>query len=202
MKRSPTPPADPGFGVEIRRGQRAIDLAPDEAPLLAPRAATVATSSVRRPVNRQQQILGGVLVAALLAVAALFGLSWFAAQPPGNVLARINGETISVDQVDKEILLNRAMTALLNGEEETLSRSATVESLIERRMQAQDATHAGVKATDAEVNGFINSLLERNGKTAAELETALTGYGLTHDDLYAEWRDVVQINSYIGLNVV
>ncbi|HUS16646.1 MAG TPA: redoxin domain-containing protein, partial [Chloroflexia bacterium] len=94
------------------------------------------------------------------------------------------------------------MTALLNGEEETLSRSATVESLIERRMQAQDATHAGVKATDAEVNGFINSLLERNGKTAAELETALTGYGLTRDDLYAEWRDVVQINSYIGLNVV
>ena len=29
-----------------------------------------------------------------------------------------------------------------------------------------------------------------------------TGYGLTREDLYAEQRDIVLINSYIGLKVV
>jgi peroxiredoxin len=35
-----------------------------------------------------------------------------------------------------------------------------------------------------------------------DLDTALKGYGLTRADLYADQRDVVAINSYIGLNVV
>jgi peroxiredoxin len=99
-------------------------------------------------------------------------------------------------------LLNRALTALLTGDEQTLSRSATVESLIDRRMRAQDAARAGIKVSDADVEGFVQTLLTRNGKTMDDLDTALKGYGLTRADLYADQRDVVAINSYIGLNVV
>jgi peroxiredoxin len=68
-------------------------------------------------------------------------------------------------------------------------------------MKAQDAARAGVTVTDADVEHFIEGLLTQQGKTPAELDTALTGYGLTRADLVAEQHDVVLINSYIGLKV-
>jgi peroxiredoxin len=202
-------PVDPGFNVEIRRGQRALDqeAAPRPPVAKAGRRAPEAEAAwggvrVKRRAKVQQKILAGVLIFAVLVVAGFFALSWWSTQPPAGVLARVNGENITVQQVDREILLNRALTALLTGDEQTLSRSATVESLIDRRMRAQDAARAGIKVSDADVEGFVQTLLTRNGKTMDDLDTALKGYGLTRADLYADQRDVVAINSYIGLNVV
>ncbi len=202
-------PVDPGFNVEIRRGQRALDqeAAPRTPVAKAGRRAPEAEAAwggvrVKRRAKVQQKILAGVLIFAVLVVAGFFALSWWSTQPPAGVLARVNGENITVQQVDREILLNRALTALLTGDEQTLSRSATVESLIDRRMRAQDAARAGIKVSDADVEGFVQTLLTRNGKTMDDLDTALKGYGLTRADLYADQRDVVAINSYIGLNVV
>lgn len=202
-------PAEPGFNVEIRRGQRALDqeTAPRPPAAKAARRAPEAEAAwggvrVKRRAKLQQKVLAGVLILAVLVVAAFFGLSWWSTQPPAGVLARVNGENITVQQVDREILLNRALTALLTGDEQTLSRSATVESLIDRRMRAQDAARAGIKVSDADVEGFVQTLITRNGKTMDDLDTALKGYGLTRADLYADQRDVVAINSYIGLNVV
>jgi len=196
---SSDPPGDPGFGVDIRRGRRAVETPPG-APVPAAGAPPVRPAARGRR-NLQQRVLGGVLVAALLLVAAVFAISWWSAQPPPGVLARVNGEDITVAQVDHEILINRALTALLNGAEETPSRSATVEDLIDRRMKAQDATRAGVAVSDADVAGFVQSLIARSGKSLDELDKALKGYGLTRADLYAEQRDIVLINSYIGLDV-
>jgi peroxiredoxin len=203
-------PAEPGFNVEIRRGQRAVDQQAALHPAAGANAGRRAPEAeaawggvrVKRRVKLQQKILAGVLVLAALVVAAFFALSWWSTQPPAGVLARVNGENITVQEVDREILLNRALTALLTGDEQTLSRSATVESLIDRRMRAQDAARAGIKVSDADIDAFVQTLITRNGKTMDDLDTALKGYGLTRADLYADQRDVVAINSYIGLKVV
>ena len=210
MTRSASPPSDPGFEVEIQRGRRAVDVAGPGSPAAppGPPAATERTIGAgparpvaRRRANLQQRVLTGVLIAAILVVAGVFALSWWSAQPPPGVLARVNGENITVAQVDREILLNRAITALLSGKEETPSRFTTVESLIDRRMKAQDAERAQVPVADADIAAFVANLITRNGKTMDDLDTALQGYGLTRADLYAEQRDVVLINSYIGLKV-
>src|SRR4051812_29423194 len=224
MSGSPSsPPPDPGFGVEIRRGRRAVDTAPDPVdgsadPLVAdqptrvlvpggtqPATGKVRPAKVPTPARRrgglQQRVLGGVLLAALLIVLGAFAYSWWSTQPPPGVLARVNGENITIAEVDREILVNRALTALLAGEETTPSRFSTVESLIDRYMRAQDARRAGISVTDADVEKFVADLLSRQDKTLDDLDTALRGYGLTRADFIAEQRDVVLINSYIGLKV-
>src|SRR6476661_1150432 len=175
--------------------------APAAAEARPARLSSVAARPARAQ-RTQQRVLAGVLIAAVVIVAGAFAFSWWSAQPPAGVLARINGEDIRVDQVDHEILLNRAMTALLSGKEVAPSRSATVEDLLDRRMKARDAAAAGVTVSDADVQNFVRRLLDQNGKTEADLDEALKGYGLTREDLYAEQRDIVLINSYIGLKVV
>jgi cytochrome c biogenesis protein CcmG/thiol:disulfide interchange protein DsbE len=201
MSRSSSqPPADPGFEVDIRRGRRAVD-APAPAEARPARLSSVAARPARAQ-QTQQRVLAGVLIAALILVVGAFAFSWWSAQPPAGVLARINGEDIRVEQVDREILLNRAMTALLSGNEVAPSRSATVEDLLDRRMKARDAAAAGMTVSDSDVENFVRRLLDQNGKTEADLDEALKGYGLTRADLYAEQRDIVLINSYIGLKVV
>ena len=198
MKNAPSnQSADPGFGVEIRRGQRAVDSSP--APVAAPHPSTVPRAA--RAGARQNRVLAGLLVAASGIVVALFAFSWVSAQPPADALARVNGEVITNAQVDREILVNRALTALLNDKEETPSRNSALESLIDVRMRAQDATRAGITVSDADVAPFVETLVTRNGKTPANLDVALKGYGLTRADLYAEQRDVLLVNRYIGLNV-
>ena len=191
------PPADPGFGVEIRRGQRAVDSSP--APVAVPHPSMVPRAA--RAGARQNRVLAGLLVAAGGIVVALFAFSWVSAQPPADALARVNGEVITNAQVDREIMVNRALTALLTDKEETPSRNSALESLIDVRMRAQDAARAGITVSDADVAPFVETLVTRNGKTPADLDVALKGYGLTRADLYAEQRDVLLVNRYIGLNV-
>ena len=98
-------------------------------------------------------------------------------RPPG-ALARVNGEYITTAQVDREILLNRALSALANnGQEVATTRGDVLESLISRRMQAQDATKAGVTITHAEVDDWIDSILQRQGGRGAvdEARSKATG---------------------------
>ena len=156
MSRSSSqPPADPGFEVDIRRGRRAVD-APAPAPAEArPARLSAVAARPARAQQTQQRVLAGVLIAAVAIVAGAFAFSWWSAQPPAGVLARINGEDIRVDQVDHEILLNRAMTALLSGKEVAPSRSATVEDLLDRRMKRATPPAAGVTVSDADVQNFV-----------------------------------------------
>lgn len=198
MKQSQSqPPADPGFGVEIRRGGRAVAETTPAPPVVTRTAAPVAA----RPRGRQNQVLTSLLVVAGLIVVGFFAFSWYSAQPPPDALVRVNGEVVTTGQVDREILINRAVTALITGKEETISRSSALDSLIERRMRVQDAIRAGVTVGDDDVNAFVAAVLKQNEKTSDDLDTALKGYGLTRAEFNNEQRDVVLINRYIGLKV-
>ncbi len=203
MKDSTSAPApDPGFQVDIHRGGRAVNDAPVEhtPPPREPGRLATPVAAPRRRMRTQQRVLAGVLVVALLVLVGAFALSFYSAAPPG-VLARVNGQNITNADVDQEILINRALTALFTGQEQTPSRFSVLESLIDRRMKAQDAARAGIKVTDADVEQFVANLLAQQNKSLADLDTALKGYGLTRADLLAEQHDVVLINTYIGLKV-
>ncbi len=190
-KRSPTPPS---FEVDIRSGGRAATPAPAGEAASGPR--TLSPVAQRRARNRRRLILAG-LGLLLVAVAALAG-AWWVGQPPPNVLARVNGENITNEQVDRELLLNRALTALANdGKEVPTTRSAVLEDLISRRMQAQDAARAGVTLTDAQVDDWILTYFQGRKWSKAQVMEALTGYGLTWDDMLAGFHDVALINTYL-----
>ena len=62
-----TPPADPGFEVDIRRGRRAVDSAPAPAPRCESSSGTRLSSVAARPARAQQtqqRVLAAVLIAA------------------------------------------------------------------------------------------------------------------------------------------
>ncbi|MGI8587644.1 MAG: redoxin domain-containing protein [Chloroflexia bacterium] len=192
---------DPGFEVEISRGGRAAaELSP--ARIATPVNVGPPHLAARSRRGLQQRVLAGVLAVAVVFVAVVFAVAWWSAQPPAGVLARVNGEEITVAQVDKKILISRAITALLNGKEETPSRGAILDSLIQERMQAQDAARAGVSVSDDEIAQFVQSRVEANGKSVSDLDTALKGYGLTRADFYADQKPFLLINKYVGEKVV
>ena len=188
----------PSFAVDLRRGRRAV-LATAPAASPAARPVSAVAQGKARARRRWLPALGGLGLAALLAL----GVAWWVSPPPRDALARVNDEYITVQQVDKEMLLNRALSALANeGQEVGTTRGAVLESLIAQRMQAQDGAKAGVTVTDADMDAWIESVLARNAWTPAQLDEALTGYGLNRADFVASVRDTVLINRYIGEFVV
>ena len=188
-----------GFEVDIRRGRRAATPAAARSAGSSARPLTPAAQRKARAWRRWTLALGGLGLVALLAL----GVAWWVSRPPRDALARVNDEYITVQQVDKEILLNRALSALANeGQEVGATRGAVLESLIAQRMQAQDASRAGVTVSDEDVAAWLESVLARNQWTEAELDEALTGYGLSRADFIASVRDTVLINRYIGEYVI
>lgn len=184
----------PGFEVDIRSGGRAAPPAAASEAVPAPR--TLSPVAQRRARTRRRLILAGA--GLIVALVAALGVIWWVGQPPPNVLARVNGENITSEQVDHELLMNRALTALANdGKEVSTTRSAVLEDLISRRMQAQDAARAGVTLTDAQVNDWILTYFQGRKWTKAQVMEALTGYGLTWDDMLISFRDVAVINTYL-----
>lgn len=189
-KRSTAPPK---FEVDIRSGGRGA--APVQTGDAEP-PRVLSPVALRKARTRRRLLMAGagLLVVAVVVLAGI----WWAAQPPANVLARVNGESITLEQVDREILLNRALTALANdGKEVSTTRSAVLEDLISRRMQAQDATRAGLALTDAQVDTWTLAYFQGQKWTRAQVTEALTGYGLTWDDLRTGFRETALINTYL-----
>ncbi len=195
---APAGPPAPAFAVHIHRGNRALD----EAPAAEPSAGVDAPSTRRSPAAQRKARtrrragwgLAGLIGLALIAL----GLAWWIGQPPRGVLARVNGEYITTPQVDREILLNRAISALANnGQGINETRTATMERLISELIQAQAAHRAGAQVTDVDVRAAIASLIAREGWTPAQLEAALTRQDLSWADLQASLQNSVLINRYI-----
>src|SRR6188472_1403220 len=97
----------PGFEVDIRSGRRAATPAAEHPAAPVVRPLTPAAQRKARARRRWLVALGGLGLVALLAL----GVAWWVTRPPRDALARVNDEYITVQQVDQELLLNRALSA-------------------------------------------------------------------------------------------
>jgi peroxiredoxin len=199
----PTQHTDPdlGFEVEIKTSGRAYDSGqparPAEPPTLSPARAAAKAQARRRNIT---------LLIASVAGLAILGLWVFVTNPtfnvPSDAVARVNGEYIYNGEVTREIDLARATFELARSDEEPQSPGQVLETLIDRKLQTQDAKRNGVTVTQQEVDAALDGVIERLGVTESEMESTLARYNLTLDDLRVPVADAFLINKYIGAFVV
>ncbi|MEA2573604.1 MAG: hypothetical protein QOH93_902 [Chloroflexia bacterium] len=200
---NPTQRTDPdlGFEVEIKTSGRAYDSGqiarPLEPPALSPARAAAKAQARRRNIT--------ILIAAVVGLAVL-GLWMFLSNPslnvPSDAVARVNGEYIYNSEVAREIDLARATFELAKSNEQTQSPGQVLETLIDRKLQTQDAKRNGVTVSQAEVDAALKGVIDRLGVTEADMQATLARYNLTLNDLRVPVADAYLINKYIGTFIV
>lgn len=192
---------DLGFEVEIKTSGRAHDsgqqAAPATPPALSPARAAAKAQARRRNLTLLIVGLGGV---------AIIGLWVLISNPnfnvPSDAVARVNGEYIYNQDVTREIDLARATFELANSEEKPQSPGQVLETLIDRKLQTQDAKRNGVTVSEQEIDAALKGVLDRLGVSDEEMQSTLEKYNLTLDDLRVPVSDAYLINKHLGANVV
>lgn len=198
----PTKHTDPdlGFEVEIKTSGRAYDAVQPTlpaAPTLSPTRAAAKAQARRR--NLILLIVGAVGLAVL-------GLWVFLSNPnfnmPSDAVARVNGEYIYNKDVTREIDLARATFELAKSSEQPQSPGQVLETLIDRKLQTQDAKRNGVTVSEQEIDAALKGVLDRLKVSEEAMQTTLERYNLGLEDLRLTVSDAYLINKYIGAFVV
>lgn len=201
----PTPHTDSdpdlGFEVEIKTSGRAYDHGQPSSPG-APATVSPTRAAAKAQARRRNLTLLILGVAAL----AIAGLWAFLSNPnfnvPSDAVARVNGEYIYNGEVTREIDLARATFELAKSDEQPQSPGQVLETLIDRKLQTQDARRNGVAVSQAEVDAALKGVLDRLKVTEEEMQSTLEKYNLTLDDLRVPVSDAYLINKYIGTFIV
>lgn len=147
-------------------------------------------------------LLGALLVAvvcALIAGAGLWaagrfaGVGPLAVPTPSPPVAVVNGEPITLRQLDNLVALNVAMAPLQTGQPMNLTppqwqqmRTQLVGQMIRNTIVLQEARKAGITVTDAQVDAELQALAAKYGLTLEQLDAQLAQAGIQRDTL-REW---------------
>jgi peroxiredoxin len=189
--------SDLGFEVEIQTSGRAHD-----SGRAAPTAPTATLSPTRAAAKAQARRRNLTLLIVGAVGLAILGLWAFLSNPsfnvPSDAVARVNGEYIYNRDVTREIDLARATFELAKSDEQPQSPGQVLETLIDRKLQTQDAKRNGVTVSEQELDTAVKGVLERVGVSGEAMKATLEKYNLTLDDLRLTISDAYLINKYIG----
>ncbi|MFN8470780.1 MAG: redoxin domain-containing protein [Anaerolineae bacterium] len=122
--------------------------------------------------------------------------------PP--VVATVNGDPISREQLTQLIRINQAVYPLTNGSELPIDsnslaqmRSSLLDQIVNARLQLKAAKQDGVVASDADVDKDLQAFRANFGADPAKLDAALGRYGLTSDDMRNWIRDSSTVNKWV-----
>lgn len=143
-------------------------------------------------------ISAGLLV-VLVAVSAFFVLRGGFFGRSGNVVATVNGEQISQQELAREKALFVTMSSLTQGQAvQAPSDFDILNQMIADRLKHQQARAAGVSISDTAVEGQIQQLEAQAGFTDARVNNALAQAGLDRSTL-REWiRRQMSISQYVN----
>ncbi len=154
-----------------------------------------------------------LLIPVVIIVAA--GVGWSILRGRGGawklpaVVATVNGQDITRDDLLREVSLARAMSTLVQKREvasdEAALRQLQVETLnqaVDHLLVFQEASKAGITVNDAEVEQQLVSLQSAAAFTEADLARELGKAGLTRDILKEWLRDRLVANRYVNDQVL
>ena len=139
-------------------------------------------------------------------LATLASLAFLASCPRKNasnreVLARIDGQPIFRDQVDRVYRSRQAAASDSSSQEEALSfKLNLLDELINNQVLVAHASHAGLTVSEAEVDSKVAEL--QSPYTPDEFQKRLRDQGLEMEDLRQEVRRTIIINKLINKEIV
>jgi hypothetical protein len=133
----------------------------------------------------------GLLLAALLAA---FLVLQQAPEPSVEVAAMVNGQSISVEEVD------RAYARLTPEQQQELGRAYALDFLIEKTLLLQEAKRLDIEGTQEEVNVLYTNYLRQNDLTFETLEEQLLAQGSDIPQFRALLAEQAAINSVLAFS--
>lgn len=188
------------FEVEIETGNRS-DGVPVSHPVKVDSKGKVPLRSFvvvqrRKRIRQRRRLLAltGVISAVILTIWS-FAFWW---QPllQGSVVARVNGQPITLEQVDRQIKVNKALSAASTGKEEALSAPSVLEQVILVEIQAQAARQAGFSVTTQDIGDEVALIIKQGNIAPGKLDESLRSNGLTYDDLKTSLADVTLVERF------
>ena len=157
-------------------------------------------------VDTPRRIWRGVskaLVGTALLIAVAVTVPSVQAQQAQNNLMRIaavvNDDIISVLDLEQRLRL-AALSSNLNLDAQTRQRlmPQVLRSLIDERLQLQEATANSVTATDQEIENEIGNLAQRNNMNANQLAGLLASRGIDIQTLRNQYNSQIAWAKYVG----
>ncbi len=193
-RQEPTSP----FEVEIETGNRG-DGAPHPVKVDHKRSAHVQSfvAVQRRKRLRQRRRLFTIagLISAIILTTWSFA-SWWQPILQGSVVARVNGQPITLEQVERQIKVNEVLSVASTGKEEAPSASSMLEQVILVEIQAQAVRQAGFSITAQDVDDGVALIVKRANIAPDKLDASLRSNGLTYDDLKTSLADIALVERF------
>jgi len=144
------------------------------------------------------------LLALMLFSAALFSSrAGVCATEIDRIVAIVGPDAVTLSEIQTEMapaladINQRYRGAELASAVDKLKRS-TLNSIIDKHLQIQEAKVQGIEVTDEEVNAAIDDIMKRNKLDKASFITALANEGYTYDDYKKTLGDQLLIMRLVG----
>ena len=117
-----------------------------------------------------------------------------------GIAAQVGGGVVLVSEVRRLAapIEQRMRKAGAPDAEIRAMRSEALERLIEQRLIEDVVRRAQLSATEAEVNGAIESIARENGLTLAQMSQSIASHGLTLDEYRAKIKSEIERNKVLG----
>jgi parvulin-like peptidyl-prolyl isomerase len=133
------------------------------------------------------------IVLALLTLSA----ASFAAEPPQNVAATVNGEVVRLDEVDAVLKRHSPIDAPLTTAQAKQLRAEILDDLIDERLLAQFLKQHGPKVPPADIDKYMQGLTAGLKKQKKTLADHLKETGQTEPQVRETWTRVLQLQRMI-----
>jgi peptidyl-prolyl cis-trans isomerase SurA len=113
------------------------------------------------------------------------------------VVASVDGSPITLIDLDK---YERGAGQLLS-QEEKASRSAMLDAMIRNKMFQAEFDKKGIKASDSDVNIYIDNIVEESHSSREQIKKSLAQMGVSWDDYFERMRQELQRMALINREI-
>lgn len=137
-----------------------------------------------------------IVAVCLLGLTAVFSLNR-PASAATTIVGTLNGEPFTREAFEAEIRFGDLRSALANQPATPINKPALLNRMIGDVLILQVAHSTGIRTSDAAIDQELVGILERFGKSEAEMREALAAYDLTWQDFRQSVGDYMTLITFI-----
>ncbi|MBW2992181.1 peptidylprolyl isomerase [Candidatus Woesearchaeota archaeon] len=146
------------------------------------------------------------VIIVLVVIAAIVGAyykGWIKLKMPagGSLAAKVNGEGITTEELDKQYELFFILVGYPESMKEQITKELYLNQMIVEEMMLQEAEGVGISpllVTDEELREALDVYIKTNGISSKQLAENLVDKGLTIEDLQEYFKKQIAINKFLN----